>query len=98
MDNLFDSSYIQAVNGNLFSANFDAKYLKMSNENNVVIRTYGISGQVENAIHPTHILPKASGNIRQLGTGNYRIKESQIVDSSSSKRYYTESGWVIIES
>ena len=98
MDNLFDSSYIQAVNGNLFSANFDAKYLKMSNENGVVIRTYGISGQVENAIPPTLILPKASGNIRQLGTGNYRIKESQIVDSSSSKRYYTKSGWVIIES
>ena len=98
MDNLFDSSYIQAVNGNLFSANFDAKYLKMGNENNVVIRTYGISGQVENAIPPTLILPKASGNIRQLGNVAYIIKESQIVDSSSSKKYYTESGWVITES
>lgn len=95
MDNLFYSTYIQAVNGNLFSNNFDAKYLKVGNQNNTVIGVRGISGFPENALPRTLILPKASGSIRQLSKVNYVIRESQIVDSNSSKKYYIDAGWVV---
>lgn len=97
MDNLFQSNYIAVVNGNLFSANFDAKYLKMSNMDSVVITVKGMSGEIENAIASTLILPKATGSIRQLGNVSYRVKLSQIVDGSTSKQYYTQAGWVVSE-
>lgn len=84
MNNLFNSAYIQVVNGNLFTASFDAKYLKMSNETDYVINTMVMSDELKDAVANTLILPKATGAIRQLGNSNFRVKASQIVDSSTS--------------
>lgn len=97
MNNLFNSAYIQVVNGNLFTASFDAKYLKMSNETDYVINTMVMSGELKDAVANTLILPKATGAIRQLGNSNFRVKASQIVDSSTSKQYYTQAGWEVSE-
>ena len=94
MNNLFNSAYIQVVNGNLFTASFDAKYLKMSNETDYVINTMVM---LNDAVANTLILPKATGAIRQLGNSNFRVKASQIVDSSTSKQYYTQAGWEVSE-
>ena len=97
MNNLFNSAYIQVVNGNLFAASFDAKYLKMSNETDYVIKTMVMASELEDAVANTLILPKATGAIRQLGNSNFRVKASQIVDSSTSKQYYTQAGWQVSE-
>lgn len=98
MDNMFNSNYMGAVNGNLFVASFDAGKLKLSNATNKVIDIIeGIGGEKKYGISRNAIFPKATRAISQLGpTSTFQLRESQITDLSTSKSYYTQAGWSIV--
>lgn len=96
MDNMFASNYIQVVNGNIFVAEFDAGNLKLSNTSSKVMYPIGsLGGTIDNCISRTMILPKATKSIAQLANSGYKAYTSQVTDSSSSKQYYTQAGWIV---
>ena len=96
MDELFVSPYLGVVNGSLFSQGFDAYYLKMGSENSTVINVQGLSGQQKYGISRFLILPRASGNINQLALNkSFIIHQDQIVDNTTSIKYYEQSNWQV---
>ena len=99
MNNLFRSNYMGVVNGELFVSSFDAGNLKMSNTTDKVISIIGalLGPEVTDAISRNVILPKASRAISQLGNTGYKIRSSQITNSSTSKNFYTQAGWTVVD-
>lgn len=98
MDNMFISNYMGAVNGNLFIPSFDAGRLKLFSVSNKVIDIIsGVGGERKLSMSRYAMFPKATRAINQLGSSGFQLKESQIVDSSTSKQYYDQAGWYIVQ-
>lgn len=98
MDYMFYSDYLQVVNGNLFVPSFDAAFIKMANKVSRIMDITVTSGWPYDSMASTMIMPKATGPIAQLASDTpFKLKVGQIIDSTTSKRYYTQAGWNIIE-
>ena len=93
LDNIFNSWLNNIAQDNLFNSSFDAKNINMKNTS-----TYVFTNNINSSISQNIKFPLATGQIRQLiNPDGISIKASQIISSSSSKKYYIDAGITITE-
>ena len=96
LDSMYYSPYMTVVKGNLFHTDFDAGYLNVSELNYVINLTQAQhSGISRNAI-----MPKATRivtGLAPIGSFYRELKSSQILESTTSKPFYTQAGWIVVD-